>query len=498
MREKNFSILFKLFSICLFIGAGYAYWNYRDKNSDNEKTKETLDRFFKVKRGSFTISLKLDGTLDAIKHHKIKCQARGKYSLEILEIVEDKSNVKKEEVIVRFANDKYEDNLEKLEVSLEEEYKNIKLVQEDLIVTHTDNLNNIKFASDVKRSTEEAFKRYSEQDAPRKKKTLINAVATAENTIRTTKKQISQISKDLSIARMNDQAKTDKLEKLLITNKENLKKAKNTHKTALYNLKIFKTYENPQKKRTLSEQLTKAKMSLRQDIITAASKITKIEKTIKSYRTKIEKIKSDIKRMKKDIKMLTIKSPVDGIISLGAPRRNYYGGDTKEIKVGISVRPKEIIATIPDLSRFMVKLDVPEEFRSRIKTDLDTKLKSKAIPDLMLPGKITKISLMANHVRYWDKTSPKIYPTVISTDSTDPRLMPGMTMQVEIIVEEARNVLYIPVEAAYSREGETFCKVKDVAGLKEVAITTGRISNDFVEVISGISEQDEVFLHEEF
>ena len=102
---------------------------------------------------------------------------------------------------------------------------------------------------------------------------------------------------------------------------------------------------------------------------------------------------------------------------------------------------------------------------------------------------------MATHILHWDRNSPKIYATEISTDAADKRLMPGMTMRVEIIVEEVNDVLYIPVEAVYNREGQKYCNVRTLTGLTERTVETGRSSNDYVEITLGLKQGEEVFLH---
>jgi len=78
----------------------------------------------------------------------------------------------------------------------------------------------------------------------------------------------------------------------------------------------------------------------------------------------------------------------------------------------------------------------------------------------------------------------------------DPRLMPGMTMRVEIIVETVTNVLHLPIEAVFQREGKTFARVKGVTGVEERPVTTGRTSNSFVEILSGLEEGERVTLYQ--
>ena len=80
------------------------------------------------------------------------------------------------------------------------------------------------------------------------------------------------------------------------------------------------------------------------------------------------------------------------------------------------MRPSELIGTIPDLSRLVVNLDVPEAVRSKIDVGMRAEMRIKALPNVRISGEVSKIADMASHLNFWDRTSPKIYPTVISLD----------------------------------------------------------------------------------
>jgi len=194
-------------------------------------------------------------------------------------------------------------------------------------------------------------------------------------------------------------------------------------------------------------------------------------------------------------KSLVVRAPSDGIVTLGDPQRRMWN-QPEDLKVGSQVSEGMVLASIPDLSRFLVRVDLPEEFRSRISIGLRAVLRSKAIPNLVMEGSVSLIAAMAQNVVSWDCSSPKIYPVEIATDTMDPRLMPGMTMRVEIIVEKVTKALHVPIEAIFQREGKTFARVKGTMGVEERPVTTGRSSNSFVEILSGLKEGERVALYQ--
>jgi HlyD family secretion protein len=110
-------------------------------------------------------------------------------------------------------------------------------------------------------------------------------------------------------------------------------------------------------------------------------------------------------------------------------------------------------------------------------------------------GELTKIAPMAASLERWNPNSPKVYAVEISTDSSDARLRPGMTVDVEIYIETVEDALLLPVEAVYSREGKTVCRVLTPAGPVEREVETGRASTHFVEILGGVKAGAEVLLH---
>ena len=135
------------------------------------------------------------------------------------------------------------------------------------------------------------------------------------------------------------------------------------------------------------------------------------------------------------------------------------------------------------------------QMQSLLQVGLDVIIKNAALPNLVMEGQVDTIASMSERLNRWDSRSPRIYKTIISTDTTDERLMPGMTVEVEILVDSVQDVLFVPVEALYNKEGDTYCQVQGTFDLEERLIKTGRVSTSFVEVLEGLEKEDVVLLH---
>jgi HlyD family secretion protein len=89
----------------------------------------------------------------------------------------------------------------------------------------------------------------------------------------------------------------------------------------------------------------------------------------------------------------------------------------------------------------------------------------------------------------------KVYETKLSIEGHHDWVKPGMSAQVEILIKELADVIYIPIQAVVPSDSQKVCYV--VRGLGEPekrTIEVGEFNNEFIEVKSGLSEGDRVLL----
>lgn len=458
------------------------------------RAAEGADRIYTVKRGDFKVAFRLEGQLDAIRSQQLRYDGkRGHGQLKLVDLVSDRTSVVSNDVIFRLSDEWFTEQDKDLTRKLQLAEEDYKLALQDLEMIRADNLTELKSAADALRDARAKFQQYEEEDAPKQKKDLLQATrdasdayAQAQNTFADAKKAlmdaISQGDETVATARK----KVDEGEKTLATAEQAMEKA-------FYDLRIFKRYEYPQKIALLQETLMKSQLAVQRTIVNNNAQVSKKRIEIANREKLISDYRNDLTGLREDMEKLVIRAQADGMLIHGENRRNRW--DTpKEIKVGADVSIGESIGLIPDVSKFKVQINIPEEYRSRIEIGLPVVIRAKAVPDLTLSGEIVRIAGASTPIIPWDQGSPKVYASDISTDAADKRLTPGMTVQVEIVVEKAQQVLFVPVEGVYSRDGKSFCKVREGERQSEREVKTGRFSTDYVEITEGLAENDQVML----
>lgn len=91
-----------------------------------------------------------------------------------------------------------------------------------------------------------------------------------------------------------------------------------------------------------------------------------------------------------------------------------------------------------------------------------------------------------------------VYEARAAFDDQDARIASGMTAEVTIVTDSRSNVLAVPIRAIETRDDGSMYVLRKVGdGSEEVTIQTGlRGSDSFVEVLSGLQENDTILIPE--
>jgi multidrug efflux pump subunit AcrA (membrane-fusion protein) len=164
------------------------------------------------------------------------------------------------------------------------------------------------------------------------------------------------------------------------------------------------------------------------------------------------------------------------------------------IEPGASVRHQQNLIKLPDMSEMIVKVKLHESVIKQAAGDAPAYMTIDAFPKERLTGKVTKIAVMPDRSQWWLNPGLKTYVTEITLDRTPEGLKPGMSAQVEILVDTRQDVLQVPVSAVFVDQGFQVAYVKTPAGVETRRVDVGLSNDRMVEIAKGLSEGDEVYL----
>jgi HlyD family secretion protein len=172
-----------------------------------------------------------------------------------------------------------------------------------------------------------------------------------------------------------------------------------------------------------------------------ATELETAEYRYKNAQNSLVNARSNLEQAELDLANCTIKSPIDGIVL----NRAVEAGQT----VAASLSAPTLFTLARDLTQMEVKADVDEADIGQVKTGQRVEFSVDAYPGDNFTGVVQEVRLSPNIM-----SNVVTYTVVIRAENPDQKLLPGMTANCNIVVEEALQVLTIPLRALQFRPDE--------------------------------------------
>lgn len=220
---------------------------------------------------------------------------------------------------------------------------------------------------------------------------------------------------------------------------------------------------------------------------TAESLIRSYENTMDQALEALESSKSKLDNTQDSYENYTITAPISGTVIT----KNTKAGD----KISASGNAAATLAMIYDLSLLTFEMSVDELDVQSVKVGQTVEVTADACEGRTFSGTVTNVSLAGSY-----SNGVTNYPVTVTLEASD-ELLPGMNVDGNIIISQAEDVLTIPVDCLM-RGNRVYVKDDSVteasgavpAGFRSVEVETGLMNDDYVEIISGLSEGDEVYV----
>ena len=215
----------------------------------------------------------------------------------------------------------------------------------------------------------------------------------------------------------------------------------------------------------------------------------KARQTVASSRESVQKAQTNLG-------YATITSPIDGVVL----SKSVEEGQT----VASSFSTPELFIIAQDLTDMRVIADIDEADIGGVKEGQRVSFTVDAFPDDRFEGQVTQVRQQAT-----TESNVVTYEVVISAPNNDLKLKPGLTANVTIFTMEKKDIIAIPSKALRFMPNEALLqkgqKIEDVEAKTKVwtlegntfkahAVETGTTNGMLTEIVSGLSEGDQVLV----
>jgi len=169
-----------------------------------------------------------------------------------------------------------------------------------------------------------------------------------------------------------------------------------------------------------------------------------------------------------------------------------YSGVITELLVqtGDYINSGQSVATLIDNSSYEVKANIDESDLADLKIGQDVEISMEALPGQQLTGKLTEISSQAV-----SNSGVVTIPITILIDEIFDSFKPGLSADMEIIVDKMEDQVIIPLTAVLSQKGKKMVQKVVDDQIEMTEIDTGLTDGLKVAVLSGLSSGDTIILN---
>ncbi len=219
---------------------------------------------------------------------------------------------------------------------------------------------------------------------------------------------------------------------------------------------------------TTKVELERAEIALKLSRSELETQHKRAERLKNQLYTEMKNAEGQVRISKADNRSFEIKSPASGMVF------SVYKTQ------GEAVKRSEIVAVIGKANQWILQLLIDEQDLYKIKIGLEVLVNLELLKDKVFHAQISKIYPTMN------TEQQSIRVDAIFTDSDLPNLVANASVEANIILNQKENALVIPKrllvgdDSVFIRNGEERKKIKIQKGIENM---------DYVEVLSGVSDE---------
>jgi HlyD family secretion protein len=435
-----------------------------------------------VHKGGFRVTLAESGTLQALRSVTYGSSIQSNQA-KIVGLVPEGKLVQKGDLLILFDAAPFEEEIRRSQAAHDQAQAEFQQAQQELNIQEVQNREELAAARQKLERSRLELQDVQEGKGRLREEEAKAAVANAERELKK--------AKDAH----------DDLEPLLaegfITRQE-LDRAKQAVDHAQEELALAKRREEAllQFGRPLEVSHAKSEAQLRQEgmrQLEAAANFRLEQKraAMTGAQSRIQEAASKLALAREQLARTEVRADVPGIVVY---RQVYFGSEQRRPQVGDQVWANQPLLILPDVSKMVVETRVRETDVHKVTNNQKVTVTVDAYPDLRLTGLVTLVGTLGEEEK--DRRGAKFFGVTVQLDGQEPRLRPGMTARVEILVEERADALYVPVDAVFEREGRTVAYVARRRGIEEREVVLGPSNANFVVVEKGLEAGDQVCLRD--
>jgi HlyD family secretion protein len=437
--------------------------------------------YYPARRGDFTVTILEGGTLRAAQEVTVRCELEG--TPRIISIVPEGTSVKKGDLLVQLDASGVKDKLSTQELAVQSAEAAYSKAKEDLAIQKLTLDAAIKDQELKVEFSESDLEKYKEGEWPQQKQAVQARITIAEEEMQRAQDRLNWTEKlEKRGYATRDELKADQL---------TVKRSELTIAQAREELRLAQKYDYPKKSRQLESLVESAKLELVRVKQRATSTINSFETDLKAKLTSLDLQRERLADARAQLDLVKIYAPKDGLVVYAT---GSSSGSGILIEEGATVRQKQELIRLPDVTQMMVEIKVHESHVRQVKPGLPAVVTIDSLPDKQFTGYVKKVAVLPDSTSRYYNPNLKVYTTEVWINESMQDIKPGVSGRAEVIVTNLHEVVTVPIQAVTTVKGQQVCFVQKNGHDVSVPVEVGLYNDRLIEVRRGLAEGDRVRL----
>ena len=436
-----------------------------------------------VRRGPLRISVVERGNLKAADSVTLKSELEGQST--VLWLIDEGTQVQPGDLLVELDTSNLVDRRVQQEIKVQNEEASFVKAKQNYAIQQSQNESDIAGAEQVLDFAKLDLKKYLEGDMPQELQSKEEDILLADEELTRAVQDLTW-SEQLAERGFLEQTQLD-ADRLAKTRAEiKLNQAKRAKE-------LYESYEIPRNQKELESAVTEAERELERVSLQAKARIADYEADLRTTEATFDLESDELEKLVSQIDKSRIEAPVAGMVVYAVENRGRWG-DGDPMQEGTQVRERQDIITIPSNEGYIAEASLHESVLEKVTLDMACLVTVDALQETF-PGSVDFKAVLPDQGSWWSNPDLRVYRTEIRIESNEPRLRPGMSCSIEILVDELEDVTYVPVQAVFLDGGDPVCFVVQGKGAPEKRpVVVGQNNEKWVEIQSGLQEGETVLL----
>jgi len=442
---------------------------------------------FVAKRGPLTISVLESGTIKAREQIILKNEVEGRTS--IISLVPEGTRVNKGDLLVELDASQLTDSKIDQEIRVQNAEAAYINATEGLAVVKNQAESDIDKAKLTLEFAEQDLQQYQEGRYP-------NEVTAANGKITLAEEELKRAQQTLEWSeKLYEEKYIPEIELLA----DQLSRSRKDLDLTLSknDLKLLEEFTRKRNIAQLESDVRQAKMSLERTERKARADVVQAEADLRAKELEYKRQQDKFKKFEDQIAKAKIYAPVDGMViyATSAQRGGGPFGDRREpLQEGVQVFERQELIYLPTAESAMAEVSIHESSLEKVREGLPAIITVDALQGKKFLGRVARIAPLPDARSMYMNPDLKIYNTQIYLEDNDSALRTGMSCKAEVVVEQYKDAVYIPVQAVLRVGGDPTVYVLKEKDFESRTVEIGLDNNRMVRIVSGLNEGEVVLL----